>query len=134
MAGGDRPWPARQGRSVLVVLGAALLCGALVQGGGGSGSGSAVYALALLVFGTVSHDTYGLTPAQQRRARDLAVVADMPVTTAGHEVVAVVAGSSLDEASGLASDAGFDAHLPLALEGARVLVDLLGWFPDRQGA
>lgn len=264
MPGGDRPWLARQGSSVLVVLGAALLCAALVQDGG-----SAVYALALLVLGTslvvlgavlprlrnaevgpatgfkltldedradradravstglaecervervevdhvvaatrlilaaevlgrllapergplagalfhlylydeqrelllpafegrpspsrgwrigagavgeawatgeyvlvqgpeVSDDTYGLTPAQQVRARDLAVVAAMPVTNAGDDVVAVVAGSSIDARSALGSAAGFDAHLLLAQEVARVLVDLLRWFPDRQDA
>lgn len=78
----------------------------------------------------VSDDTYGLTPAQQHRARDLAVVAAMPVTNAGGQVVAVLAGSSTDEDSPLASDEGFDAHLLTAQEVARVLVDLLQWFPD----
>jgi hypothetical protein len=78
----------------------------------------------------VSDETYGLTPSQQRRARDLAVVAAMPVTNASDQVVAVLAGSSVDPHSGLGSDAGFDAHLLLAQEVARVLVDLLRWFPD----
>lgn len=78
----------------------------------------------------VADDTYGLTPAQQRRARDLAVVAAMPVTNAGDEVIAVLAGSSVDADSPLATDEGFDAHLLVAQEVARVLVDLLQWFPD----
>ena len=78
----------------------------------------------------VSDDTYGLTPAQQRRARDLAVVAAMPVTNASNEVIAVLAGSSVDPSSPLATDEGFDAHLLLAQEVARVLVDLLQWFAD----
>jgi hypothetical protein len=78
----------------------------------------------------VSDDTYGLTPAQQRRARDLAVVAAMPVTNAGRDVIAVLAGSSVDPWSALATAEGFDAHLLVAQEVARVLVDLLHWFSD----
>ena len=78
----------------------------------------------------VSDATYGLTPAQQRRARDLAVVAAMPVSNARDEVIAVLAGSSVDPESPLATAEGFDAHLLLAQEVARVLVDLLRWFSD----
>lgn len=78
----------------------------------------------------VSDDTYGLTPAQQRRARDLAVVAAMPVTNASDQVIAVLAGSSVDPGCGLATAEGFDAHLLVAQEVARLLVDLLQWFPD----
>ena len=78
----------------------------------------------------VSDDTYGLTPAQQRRASDLAVVAAMPVTNARDEVIAVLAGSSVDPDSPLATDEGFDAHLLVAQEVARVLIDLLQWFSD----
>ena len=78
----------------------------------------------------VSDDTYGLTPAQQHRARNLAVVAAMPVTNASDDVIAVVSGSSVDADSPLATADGFDAHLLVAQEVARVLVDLLGWFPD----
>lgn len=78
----------------------------------------------------VSDDTYGLTPDQQHRARNLAVVAAMPVTNAGDEVIAVLAGSSTDPASALGSAEGFDAHLLVAQEVARVLVDLLQWFSD----
>ncbi len=79
----------------------------------------------------VSDDTYGLTPAQQRRARDLAVVAAMPVTNASDEVIAVLAGSSVDADSALGTGEAFDAQLLMAQEVARVLVDLLRWFPDR---
>jgi hypothetical protein len=78
----------------------------------------------------VSDDTYGLTPAQQRRARDLAVVAAMPVTNASDDVIAVLGGSSVDPRTGLATADGFDALLLMAQEVARVLVDLLQWFPD----
>lgn len=78
----------------------------------------------------VCDDTYGLTPAQQHRARNLAVVAAMPVTNAGGEVIAVLACSSTDPGSALAGPEGFDAHLLVAQEVARVLVDLLRWFPD----
>lgn len=80
--------------------------------------------------GEVSDDTYGLTPSQQRRARDLAVVAAMPVTNAHDAVVAVLAGSSAEPDSPLATADGFDAHLLAAQKVARVLVDLLQWFPD----
>ncbi|HEX2046691.1 MAG TPA: hypothetical protein VHF27_02945 [Acidimicrobiales bacterium] len=78
----------------------------------------------------VSDDTYGLTPAQQRRARDLAVVAAMPVTNASDEVIAVLAGSSVDPDSRLGTAEAFDAQLLVAQEVARVLVDLLRWFAD----
>jgi hypothetical protein len=78
----------------------------------------------------VSDDTYGLSPDQQHRARNLAVVAAMPVTNARDEVIAVLAGSSADADSGLGSPEGFDAHLLVAQEVARVLVDLLQWFTD----
>ena len=78
----------------------------------------------------VSDDTYGLTPAQQRRARGLAVVAAMPVTNASEEVIAVLAGSSVDRDSPLGTAEAFDAQLLVAQEVARVLVDLLRWFPD----
>ena len=78
----------------------------------------------------VSDGTYGLTPAQQHRARNLALVAAMPVTNAGDEVIAVLSGSSDDPHSALGTGEGFDAHLLMAQEVARVLVDLLQWFPD----
>ena len=78
----------------------------------------------------VSDYTYGLTTAQQHRARNLAGVAAMPVTNASDEVIAVLAGSSTDPGAALASAEGFDAHLLAAQEVARVLVDLLRWFPD----
>ena len=78
----------------------------------------------------VSDGTYGLTPVQQHRARNLALVAAMPVTNAGDEVIAVLSGSSDDPSSALGTSDGFDAHLLMAQEVARVLVDLLQWFPD----
>ncbi|MGI8808388.1 MAG: hypothetical protein ACR2KK_11185 [Acidimicrobiales bacterium] len=78
----------------------------------------------------VSDDTYGLTPDQQHRARNLAVVTAMPVTNAGDEVIAVISGSSVDPDSSLATAEGFDGQLLVAQEVARVLVDLLQWFPD----
>lgn len=78
----------------------------------------------------VSDDTYGLTPAQKHRVRNLAVVAAMPVTNAHDEVIAVVSGSSVDADSALATAEGFDAHLLMAQQVARVLVDLLQWFLD----
>lgn len=78
----------------------------------------------------VSDDTYGLTPEQQRRYRELAIVAAMPVTNARHAVVAVLAGSSSELDSPLGTAEGFDAQLLVAQEVARVLVDLLKWFTD----
>jgi hypothetical protein len=54
----------------------------------------------------------------------------MPVTNAGGDVVAVLAGSSVDPWSAMATAEGFDAHLLVAQEVARVLVDLLHWFSD----
>ncbi len=78
----------------------------------------------------VSDHTYGLTSAQQHRARNLAVVAAMPVTNGRDDVIAVLAGSSTEPDSPLATAEGFDAQLMTAQEVARVLVDLLQWFSD----
>jgi hypothetical protein len=78
----------------------------------------------------VSDDTYGLTPAQRHRARNLAVVAAMPVTNASDEIVAVLSASSTDPDSALGTAEGFDAHLLAAQQVARVLIDLLQWFTD----
>ena len=61
---------------------------------------------------------------------DLAVVAAMPVTNAHDEVIAVISGSSVDVDSAVASAEGFDAHLLMAQQVARVLVDLFQWFSD----
>ena len=54
----------------------------------------------------------------------------MPVINGNNEVIAVLAGSSTDPDSALATSGGFDAHLLTAQEVARVLVDLLQWFSD----
>ena len=54
----------------------------------------------------------------------------MPVTNASDEVIAVLAASSVDPHSPVGTADGFDAHLLMAQEVARVLVDLLQWFPD----
>ncbi len=54
----------------------------------------------------------------------------MPVANASDHVIAVVSGSSDDPDSALGTAEGFDAHLLMAQEVARVLVDLLQWFPD----
>jgi len=78
----------------------------------------------------VSDDTYGLSADQQRRYRELAIVAAMPVMNARHEVIAVLAGSSSVLDSPLGSAEGFDTQLLMAQEVARVLVDLLKWFAD----
>jgi len=99
-------------------------------GAGAVGEAWATGEYVLVQGSEVSDETYGLTPSQQRRARDLAVVAAMPVANSSDQVIAVVAGSSVDANSGLGSDTGFDAHLLLAQEVGRVLVDLLRWFPD----
>ncbi len=78
----------------------------------------------------VSDATYGLTPDQQDRARDLAVVAAMPVFNASGDVIAVVTASSGDPASPVATDEGFDALVAIAQFVSRILVDVLRWAPD----
>ena len=78
----------------------------------------------------VSDATYGLSPAHQHRARELAVGAAMPVTNGRGEVMAVLSGSSTEPDSALATAEGFDAQLLAAQEVARVLVDLLQWYSD----
>src|SRR5919206_189005 len=94
----------RAGSVVLALLGAVLLVASLFQT-----DGNDVYAVGLLVFGS------GLVV--------LGVVLPRLLN-------AVVGGSSVDPGSGLATGDGFDALLLMAQEVARVLVDLLQWFPD----
>jgi hypothetical protein len=71
-------------------------------------------------------DTYGLTPEQQRRFKDLEVVAAMPVRNERDEVIAVLTGSSKTDDGVLISDQGFEQLQELALIVGRLLVDLLG--------
>jgi hypothetical protein len=78
----------------------------------------------------VADDTFHLSPEQQERYRDLAVVAAMPVTNAAGRVIAVLSAASRDPKSGLLTDAGFEGHVFLAGAVARILVDLLKWFDD----
>lgn len=78
----------------------------------------------------VSDGTFGLSPEQQQRYADLAVVAAVPVANASGQPIAVLSASSKEPGTKLTSPEGFRYHLFLADLVARVLVDLLKWSDD----
>jgi hypothetical protein len=81
----------------------------------------------VLLRGRAVYDsTYGLTPSQQARYRDLAVVASMPVRTARDRVIAVLSVSSSHDDRFLDTPGALLAHLELAEVAGRILVDILG--------
>jgi hypothetical protein len=72
----------------------------------------------------VADETFGLTPAQQRRYKDLKVVAAMPVYDERGKVIAILTGSSKVDDGALVSPDGFTKHTELAAIVGRVLADL----------
>lgn len=72
----------------------------------------------------VADETFGLTPAQQRRYKDLKVVAAMPVYDERGKVIAILTGSSKVDDGALANRDGFTKHTELAAIVGRVLTDL----------
>lgn len=102
----------------------------------GAGATGKAYELGEYVIVTgddVWNGTYGLSVEQQERCRaeGLKIVASMPVTNTSGDVIAIVSASTTKDESALASDEGFDAQAAVAGGVARVLVDLLRWFPER---
>ncbi len=86
----------------------------------------------VLVEGPATSDaTYGLTPEQQARYRDLQAVAAMPVTNAANDVIAVLSVASSAADHRISTPEGFDEQLLLSELVARVLIDILRWFDDR---
>ena len=75
---------------------------------------------------TVSDGTYGLTPEQQERYRDLLVVAAAPVLNARAEPIAVLSVSSDIDDGFLFEGDGPELHKELAQAVARVLIDISG--------
>lgn len=77
-------------------------------------------------------DTYGVTPEQSEGFRDLTAVASMPVmNSAGDTIGVITALTDALDGGGLGTEEAFHALLARSLLAARVLVDLLDWFPDR---
>lgn len=78
--------------------------------------------------------THGLTEEQSTRFRHLTAVASMPVTNAASEVLAVMTAATSEPGGGhLGTDEAYEALIARSLLVARILVDLLGWFPDSYG-
>lgn len=76
--------------------------------------------------------THGLKEEQSERFRHLTAVASMPVFNASDEIIAVLTASTAKPRGGaLVTEDGYIDLLSRALAVARVLIDLLGWFPDR---
>lgn len=99
----------------------------------GKGATGAAYELGEYVLATgeaVRDSTYGLTPDQQQRAADLAAVAAMPVFNAAGEVIAVLTASSTGPDISLDAPEAFDEMVAKANIIARVLIDVLEWYPD----
>lgn len=101
-------------------------------GTGATGTAWAEQTYVLATGDAVWDATHGLTPEQQARFRHLAAVAAMPVINARGDTLAVLTCSTTNPKSGLTTDEGFDSHLLLAMLVARVLVDVLKWFPDEE--
>jgi hypothetical protein len=85
----------------------------------------------VLVVGSEASDgTYGLTPEQQDRYRDLEAVAAMPVQSWSGGVIAVLSASTRSPDSNLKRPDAFDEVAIRSFQVGRVLVDLLQWFDD----
>lgn len=79
-----------------------------------------------------SDTTYGLTDEQSRRFAHLTAVMSVPVVNANGNVIAVItASSSQPGGGGLLTEDGYLDMLTRSMLAARILVDLLAWFPDR---
>ena len=99
-------------------------------GEGVAGTAWATGTYAIAEGGQTSDETFALSTEKQARYSDLAVVAAMPVTNAAGRVLAVLSAASDDPGTELRAEAGLEALVALAGAVARVLVDLLKWFPD----
>ena len=76
--------------------------------------------------------THGLNEQQSERFRHLTAVASMPVFNASDEIIGVLTASTSKPLGGaLVTEDGYIDLLSRSLAISRVLVDLLGWFPDR---
>jgi hypothetical protein len=78
----------------------------------------------------VSDDTYGLTAEQQARYKDLLAVAAMPILNATGAALGVLAAAVKPGGPDLSAQDPREELEASALQLARVLVDLLRWFPD----
>lgn len=99
------------------------------QGATGAAFETGDYVLA--VGSAVSDSTYGLSPAQQERFRQLAAVAAAPVFNAAGEKIGVVTVSTASLDHDLDSEEARRDHTLAALLVSRVLVELLQWFDDK---
>lgn len=73
----------------------------------------------------ISDGSYGLTPEQQKRYSNLAVVAAMPVRNARKRTIAVLTASGVEDPDTLLNKEGQQEHLELAQSCARLLIDVL---------
>ena len=80
--------------------------------------------------------TYGLTKEQSERFKTLSVVASVPVTNvAGDTIGVLTASTEAPDGGGLADEqAALQELLARSLLVSRVLIDLLGWYPDEYAA
>lgn len=77
-----------------------------------------------------SDATFGLTPEQQERYRDLTAVAATPVLNVRDRCIAVLSGATRDPNHQLHTRDGEAALVALALAAARLLIDLVKWETD----
>jgi hypothetical protein len=77
--------------------------------------------------------TYGVTPDQADRFRGLTAVAAIPIVNAAEQVIGVLTGTTDSSEPGPLGDEdeALICLLSRSLLVSRVLVDLLGWYPDR---
>jgi len=79
---------------------------------------------------SASDDTFHLNDRQRERYRQLTGVAAVPVTNSEDEVIAILAASSTATDHQIGTPSAEDELLTLAQAVARILIDLLKWFPD----
>jgi hypothetical protein len=103
----------------------------------GCGATGAAYETGEYVLATgadVWNEKHRLSAEQRERYRNegLTAVAAMPVLSADRDVIAVVTGSTKEPkpAATVGSSDGYDEQYAMARSVARILVDLLKWFPD----
>jgi len=74
--------------------------------------------------------TFGLSEEQQRRYADLAVAAAIPIDNAAGRMIGVLSAASREPCSSLSRPDGFEHLVFLSQVAARIMVDVLKWFPD----
>lgn len=103
-----------------------------VIGRGATGTAYARGDVVIVEGAAVWDTTYGLTEEQSVKFRHFTAVVSVPVMNESGDVIGVITASATDpNQGGLLTEDGYYDLVSRSMLVARVLVDLLGWFPDR---